>query len=345
MPIALRIVIAALSVIFILAAVVAVIATHYLNKINRDIYQGDLTLAPEDLMEESEMTSEEDSTEIIEQVWEDFEAVQDMPMIETEADITNYLLVGCDDRGDSNTGNSDSMMIVSVNKDTQKIHITSLMRGCFVIYPEGFKYEDGMLNWSYAWGGAEKLIETVEMNFKVNIDHFIAVSFEPFVDVVDAIGGIDVEMLPSEVWYVNARVTDHYLDPNAGFYHLNGEQALAFSRCRGAVQFDNDFIRTSRQRDVVEAIIHQAGSLNVTQLTELANTLLPAVSTDMTNADILSEVINIAEYADYEMDQLLIPFENQEYTNYVGKMFKYGAEMYAINWETNLPKLEEFING
>ena len=65
----------------------------------------------------------------------------------------------------------------------------------------------------------------------------------------------------------------------------------------------------------------------------------------MTNVEILAEAVNLAEYANYETDQLLIPYENQEYTNYVGKMYKYGAEMYAINWETNLPKLEEFISG
>ena len=345
MPLALRIVLIVVSILVILSLSVLLFTIHYLNKINRDTYQGDITISHTELLEESEIHDVEDSTDIIEQVWMQYDELKEQPVIESDEHTTNYLLIGCDDRGDSNTGNSDSMMIVTVNRSTKKIHITSLMRGCFVIYPEGFKYEDGMLNWAYAWGGPEKLIETVEMNFKVDIDHFVAVSFEPFVEIVDAIGGIEVEMTPNEAWYVDTNVPGSYLNYYVGTYHLNGYQALAFSRCRGAERFDNDFMRTSRQRDVIEAIIRQVGTLSVPQLTELADILLPAISTDMTNTDILSEVVNIAEYAEYEMDQLLIPFENQEYTNYVGKMYKYGAEMYAIDWSTNLPVLEEFISG
>jgi len=343
MPVAARIILVALCVIVVLCAAVLIVANHYLNKINRDVYQGDMTISHTELMDESEILDVEDSTEVIEEVWDQFEELQDMPMIETSDNITNYLLVGCDDRGRSNTGNADAMMIVSLNRDTKKIHIASLMRACFVIYPDGLRYNDGMLNWAYAWGGPEKLVETVEMNFKVDIDHYIAVSFGSFKDVVDAMGGVEITLTGNEAWFVNNHATGSYV--SEGTHLLNGSQALAYSRCRGAENNDNDFRRTSRQRDVIEAMIGRVGSLSVSQLTEIADTLLPAISTDMTNADILSEVVNVAEYATYEMDQMLVPIENQDGNTYTGMMYKYGAEMYAIDWETNLPVLEEFITS
>jgi len=158
--VAVKVILIVLLIVLIMAAAVLLFANHYLNKINREEIQGDMTLTHLQVMEEEEITQEADSTEIIEQVWQDFEEVKEMPMIETGDNIVNYLLIGSDSRDMSMAGRSDAMMIVSLNKDTQKIHITSLMRACFVIYPEGLNYSDGMLNWAYSWGGTEKLIET-----------------------------------------------------------------------------------------------------------------------------------------------------------------------------------------
>ena len=341
--VAVKVILIVLLIVLIMAAAVLLFANHYLNKINREEIQGDMTLTHLQVMEEEEITQEEDSTEIIEQVWQDFEEVKEMPMIETGDNIVNYLLIGSDSRDMSMAGRSDAMMIVSLNKDTQKIHITSLMRACFVIYPEGLNYSDGMLNWAYSWGGTEKLIETVELNFKVDIDHYVVVNFEVFKDVVDAMGGVEIEITSGEAGYINTQVVTGWV--TAGKALLNGEQALAFSRCRSASAGDNDFRRTGRQRMVIEAMIHKVGSLSLTELTALADALLPAVSTDLSNAEIMTEMVNIPEYASYAIDQMLIPMENHDGKTYTGVMYKYGAEMYAINWKTNLPALEAFINS
>jgi len=341
--IALKIVLVTVLILMIMVSAVLIFANHYLNKINREEIKGDMTLSHTDLLEADEIIDVEDSTEIIEKVWQDFEEVKDMPMIETSEEVVNYLLIGSDSRDSSMAGRSDAMMIVSINKNTKKIHITSLMRACFVVFPEGLSTPDGMLNWAYSWGGPEKLIETVEMNFKVDIDHYVAVNFEVFKDVVDAMGGVEIELSGGEAGYINTQVVSAIV--GSGVQTLNGDQALAFARCRGAFGGDNDFRRTSRQRLLIEAMIHRVGSLSVTELTALADALLPAVSTDLTNAEIMSEVINVPQYASYDIDQLLIPIENQDGTTYVGKMYKYNAEMYAIDWSTNLPALEEFINS
>ena len=341
--VAVKVILIVLLIVLIMAAAVLLFANHYLSKINREEIKGDITLTPIQVMEAEEITEEEDSTEIIEQVWQDFEEVKEMPMIETGDNIVNYLLIGSDSRDSSMVGRSDAMMIVTLNKDTQKIHITSLMRACFVIYPEGLNYSDGMLSWAYSWGGTQKLIETVELNFKVDIDHYVVVNFEVFKDVVDAMGGVEIEITSREAAYINQQVVTGWVTEGKAL--LNGEQALAFSRCRSSGGGDNDFRRTGRQRMVIEAMINKVGSLSITELTALADTLLPAVSTDLTNAEIMTEIVNLPEYASFAIDQMMIPIENQEGKTYTGMMFKYGAEMYAINWKTNLPALEEFINS
>ncbi|MBQ6798018.1 MAG: LCP family protein [Oscillospiraceae bacterium] len=341
--IALKIILITLLILLIMAAAVLAFATHYLNKINREEIKGDMTLTHTDLLEPEEITDEEDTTEIIEKVWQDFEAVKEMPMIETDENVVNYLLIGCDSRDSGMAGRSDAMMVVSLNKETKKIHITSLMRACFVVFPEGLQYPDGMLNWAFSWGGPETLIETIEMNFKIDIDHYVAVNFEAFKDVVDAMGGVEVQLTGGEAGYINTEVVSGLV--GSGLQTLNGDQALAFARCRHAYEGDNDFRRTSRQRLLIEAMIRKVGSLGLTELTNLADTLLPAVSTDLSNAEIMAELVNVPEYASYEIDQMLVPVENQAGTSFIGVMRKYGVEMYAIDWSTNLPALEAFIKN
>ena len=94
----------------------------------------------------------------------------------------------------------------------------------------------------------------------------------------------------------------------------------------------------------MEAVIRSIGDLSVTQLTNLASVLLPAINTDMTNAEILAEAVNVADYAKYPIDQMMLPIENQDGEHYIGIINVGGHEMYSVDWDTNLPALEEFIH-
>lgn len=338
--IVLRVVLIVLLVIILLAGAVLIYANHMLGKMNQDTYVGDPGLNIADLLSEEEISEEADTTEEIDKIWEQFEEVKNQPMLETGNDIVNYLLIGSDRRDKTSFGNSDSMIVVSLNKSTKKIHLTSLMRAIYVIMPEGSGHTDGMLNWSYAWGGPELLMDTIETNFKIEIDHYVTVDFSSFEKIVDAVGGVPITLTSAEANYINSDTQTY--GAVVGPQYLNGAQALSYARCR---KLDNDFKRTSRQRDVIEALIKTVGTLNLTQLNDLANALLPALSTDMSNAAIFAELVNVPEYVSYEIDQRMLPIENEEGNSYTGMIRKYGAEMYAIDWSTNLPALEEFINS
>ena len=335
-----RIVLIALLVVVLLVGAVLIYANHMLGKISREEFAGDSGLNIADLLQDEEITGGEDSTEALSDIWNAYEEIKDQPLIETGDHIVNYLLIGSDRRDKSSYGNSDSMIIVSLNKETKKIHLTSLMRAIYVIMPEGSGHTDGMLNWSYAWGGPELLMQTIENNFKIHIDHYVTVDFSSFEQIVDAVGGVPITLTSAEAEYVNGDTgsTSCY----AGTQYLNGAQALSYARCR---KLDNDFKRTHRQRDVIEALIRSIGSLSLSQLNDLANALLPALTTDMSNGEILAELVNVPEYASYPIDQRMLPIENEAGESYIGIITKYGAEMYSVDWSTNLPALEEFINS
>ena len=335
-----RIALIALLIVVLLVGAVLVYANHMLGKISREEFAGDSGLNIADLLQDEEITGGEDSTEALNDIWAAYEEIKDQPLIETGDHIVNYLLIGSDRRDKSSYGNSDSMIVVSLNKETKKIHLTSLMRAIYVIMPEGSGHTDGMLNWSYAWGGPELLMQTIENNFKIHIDHYVTVDFSSFEQIVDAVGGVPITLTSAEAEYVNGDTgsTSCY----AGTQYLNGAQALSYARCR---KLDNDFKRTHRQRDVIEALIRSVGSLSLSQLNDLANALLPALTTDMSNGEILAELVNVPEYASYPIDQRMLPIENEAGESYIGIITKYGAEMYSVDWSTNLPALEEFINS
>lgn len=335
-----KIILIVLALVVILAGTVLGYANHMLGKIDRSKNTGDQTLSYADLLEDGEYDSSiADSTEELAKIQENYDAIKDLPLLESSDTITNYLIIGCDSRDGTNTGRSDSMIVMTVNRETQKIHLTSLMRQIYVIMPEGSGHTDGMLNWAYAWGGADLLIETIENNFKIGIDHYVTINFESFETIIDTIGGVSIELSEAEANYVSKRTNSNL---TAGVQLLDGEQALVYARCR---KLDNDFIRTNRQRNVVEAVVKSMNGISVTQLNNLANVLLPAVSTDMTNTQILSEIVYVPTYATYPIDQLMLPIENMEGMSYTGRVYKYGAEMYSVDWNTNLPAISEFINS
>lgn len=337
----LRIVLIALLIIVLLAIGVLGYTYHLLNKLDRTEYTGDPSISYADLIGEADIASmDADSAETMQQADQAFETLKEVAILEDDENIVNYLIIGTDRRDSSYMGNSDTMVIMSLNKDTEKIHLVSLMRAMYVSIPADSGTKNGMLNWAYSMGGPELLINTVEQNFKIDIDHYAAIDFNAFQQIVDAIGGVEITLSNAEASWINEATG--YAGCYEGTQILNGEQALWYSRCRS---IGNDFIRTSRQRNVIESIIRSVGTLNVVQITDLANVLLPAINTDMTNTEVLAEALNVLDYASYPIDQMMLPIENQDGTHYIGMITVGGHEMYTVNWDTNLPALQKFISN
>ncbi|MBQ7775736.1 MAG: LCP family protein, partial [Lachnospiraceae bacterium] len=171
-----------------------------------------------------------------------------------DGDVTNILLIGNDSRSGGEDGRSDAMILISISDTQKKIHMTSLLRDMYVEIPG---YKDNRLNAAYSYGGPELLLETIEENLDIEVNRYVLVNFQAFAKLIDAVGGVELEVTKEEIEYINAYLVEYnmleerpvgtdYMDTTvSGVVRLNGPQALAFSRNR---YIGNDFGRTQRQR-------------------------------------------------------------------------------------------------
>ncbi len=197
----------------------------------------------------------------------------------------NVLLVGVDAREGETESRSDTMILVTLDHKNQQIKLTSFLRDSYVeIAGKGRKAK---LNAAFFQGGIQTLTDTLELNFKVDIDYYAMVDFEIFTTIVDEIGGINVDVTAKESRYSKWSDNGEKLVPiEAGEdVHLNGEQALWYSRMRS---LDSDFMRTQRQRKVISAIVAKAKTLSMDKLYSLAKTIIPLVKTNLDSQEILN---------------------------------------------------------
>lgn len=256
-----------------------------------------------------------------------------------ERGIKNYLLIGSDRRSQDEHGRSDAMMILTINNNTKKMHITSLMRAIYVSIPnepdpgmEAYVSPQYMLNAAHTWGGPRLLMRTIERNFRVPLDGYFEIDFEGFAAAVNAIGGVRIDLNQAEANALNRQLGTGF---SAGTNVLNGEAALEYSRLRN---IDSDFARTGRQRNVIESLLRQAASAGPTKMIDLAKAILPMMKTDVSGGEITGELMGLPAYAGYEIDQLMLPIEGSSEMIYVNNM-----EMYRIDFAKNVAALHEFM--
>ncbi len=222
---------------------------------------------------------------------------------EQETGYLNVALFGLDSReGDLGKGNrSDTMMIASLNKATGEVKLVSVYRDTLL------KLDDGSYNKAnaaYAFGGPEGAISMINRSMDMDISKYVAVNFNALVDVIDALGGLDITLTDAEVVHMNnycvetSKVTgaDYTkIEPEvAGTYHLNGVQAVSYSRIRYTE--GGDFERTSRQRHVLELIAEKAQSASFSTLNKIIDKVFPQVSTNFTITEMIAYAKDIAKY-------------------------------------------------
>ena len=287
-----------LLLLIILFVAASAIMHHYLNKINKTNNDEIEVVAPTDADDEADETVDTDLFPEVDEsdvTWADAEELQDDERI-------NILLVGQDSRTGARE-RSDSMILVSINPDTGEASMISFMRDLYVQMPEG--YQDNRMNAAYAFGGFPYLYEVLEKNFGITCDGGFEVNFDGFTSVVDTLGGVDIELTAAEAEYIGGGLT-------AGVNHLNGTQALTYSRIR---YIDSDFYRTGRQRTVLTALFNKVKGSDLNTLLDLANTLLPMMTTDMSNTEIISLVMKLAPLmSGMEVGSYRIPADDT-YTN------------------------------
>lgn len=237
--------------------------------------------------------------------------------------VVNILLVGYDYGSPGlQWGRADSMIILSVNKAAKRVSLVSLSRAAYVSIPGRGK---ARLNNAHAWGGPELLKQTIELNYKVKIDHYISVGFSGFTQIIDALGGIDIRMTSAEVNYLSTLIRKNGADPSrgAGTYRLNGELALAYSRTR-AIDTDRD--RTGRQRKVLTQIAGKARSMSAGEALELLTEFYPLVLTDFTQAGLAAQAAQALAWADYSLQEAIIPVVAPSL------VMRGGQEVLILNW-------------
>lgn len=263
--------------------------------------------------------------------------------IEGEGDVFNILLIGCDTRQEGGTGRADSIILISINKKQEKIVATSIMRDIYVEIPG---YGNNRINAAYAYGGADLLMETIEKNFKIEINRYASADFFVFMDIVDQIGGVEMEVSDEEAGVMNGYINDlNFILGEAkdtdclkggGTYLLNGKQALGYSRIRYVG--NADFERTQRQRNVLEQIFLEIKDCNLIELNSLLNKILPEVTTDLTEGETITLALGMSSYGKYELVQSRVPYDG----TYRSMRIR-GMAVLGIDFEENIRNMKRDI--
>ena len=250
----------------------------------------------------------------------------------------NILLLGVDSRSNSYTNTlSDSIMVVSINHDTKNVKIASVYRDSYLKFGNKFdKVTHAFMN-----GGAKASLSAINTNLDLNLTEYVAINFNVVVDVVDAVGGIDMEITSEEAKYINPYITElnnvtghkSAKITKAGEYHLDGVQAVAYARIRYTA--GGDYKRTERQRDVLNLVFQKVKTMNIAELNKLADVVLKEISTNMSTKEILGLVAQVSSFDIEETTGW--PFDIK---GYQPADVWYGA---PVNLEKQVSELHEFL--
>ncbi len=287
----------------------------------------------DDLSEDERASYESSIKDELDQIAEEQSSISEIPLA-TSGDVYNLLLIGVDLRAGENwNGNSDSMILISINSRTKTICMTSFMRDLYANIPGLGAYK---LNRAHAVGGGPLLVQTIEENYRIDINNYARVNFYSLINIIDLLGGIDMDVSAEEATVANRYIREmcagEGLDPN-GYYlsgsgnmHLNGMQAVAYSRIRYVG--NADFGRTERQRNVLAKIFTTLQTKSVTEVNAFLNAALPNVTHNITQDELTKLIMNAPAYLGYELKSLRVPLDG--HYSFVGEMLMPDFE-YTIN--------------
>ena len=234
----------------------------------------------------------------------------------SDKNILNVLLIGSDASSTeagrasiTDKGNTDVMMLVSINKSEKKIKLVSFMRDSYTYMDQFDSY--AKLNAACANGGAPYLVETIENDYKIEIDGYALVDFDSFKDVIDVLGGVQVDVPAYVANYLNKGELKNDKITAGEEVLLNGKQALNFCRVRYTDK-DGDVSRVARQRQVVNALIDKCVNASLSDINEVFDVVLANVRTNIPKKDILSYATKAVTegWAKYEISEFTMPTED-----------------------------------
>ncbi|MDD3362865.1 MAG: LCP family protein [Hespellia sp.] len=259
----------------------------------------------------------------------------------------NVAILGTDSREGTNADldgseRTDSIMIASLNQETGDVKIVSVYRDTLAELDDG---SYNKINAAYAYGGLDETISTLNRNLDMNIQNYVMVNFSALVDVIDALGGVELTLTDEEVYWINEYYLPEMIDitgvnsdkvAGAGTQTLNGIQATCY--CRIRYTEGDDYKRAERQRTVLQLIADKAKTANILTLNKIIDAVLPKVSTSFSTTDILyyaklAAKLNVAETTGF-------PFELT-----TGNVADAGDSVIATTMESNVIQLHQYLFG
>lgn len=275
--------------------------------------------------------------------------------LRSESSIVNIMLFGEDNHKEGETGRADSMILLTIDKNHKKLKQTSFMRDIYLYIP-GNGYNK--LNAAFSIGGAKLACETIEYNFGIRIDDYMIIDFNSFTDIVNALGGIDIELTYDEIVYINWQSyrnkqvdTETEIDPDSFTYHtndngeevtsvhLNGRQALWYARDRDSA--GSDFDRTKRQRIVIDTILSKLKNADPIKLLYTIYAASGYLTTDMNALDLCGKGLDILFALGYERSEHRLPTSD----NYYDVYNETGMALQIADEDLEKQRLYEFVFG
>lgn len=217
------------------------------------------------------------------------------------SDLLNILLVGQDAREGEEGARSDSMILCTYNKATQELTMTSFLRDLYVPIPG---HGSNRINAAYAFGGTSLLKKTIDQNFNVAIDGCVEVDFTNFAEIVDQLGGVELELRQDEAEVINQQTGSVLAE---GTQHLDGFQALTYSRIRN-LDSDGDFSRTNRQRKLINAVVDSLREVSIKEMTPLIGKILPMLTTDLNRGQLFLYALEVLPHlSDIDIHSQRVP--------------------------------------
>lgn len=269
------------------------------------------------------------------------EVIKNDSSVRTEKYIKNYLIFGIEEFGGAR--NTDSMMIATIDTKKDTLKLTSLLRDSYVEIPG---YKNNKLNSAYSRGGAKLLMETIELNYKIKLDGYVSVNFESFEEIVDLLGGVDIELGKKEADYLNRT---NYISKKsnrnvkAGWNHLNGNQVLGYCRVRKVETLggiSSDYGRIVRQQRALTAIFDSYKSKSFFKLLPIAKECLSYVNTNLSQKQIEDAMEAVVENKIRTLETFRVPVDGA-----FDAPKKYNGIGYplVLEWDKNRTELYKFI--
>ena len=260
-----------------------------------------------------------------------------------ETGYLNVALFGLDTRANSDEmgSRSDTIMIASLNRETKEVKLCSVYRDT-LLQQKDESYNKA--NAAYSFGEEQDAVAMLNRNLDMDINHYVTVDFSAMVDVIDALGGLDIEVDQEEVDNINGYIVEIIENTGVGslgimepgMHHMNGVQATAYARIR-YTQGD-DFRRTERQRDVLKKIGEKAQSANLATLNLIIDRVFPKVRTNFTLPEILAYAKDVKKY---ELGETIgFPFEKDTmiYENA-------GDSVLPVDLASDVKKMHNYFYG